>query len=108
MSQLEELLYSAEEHGVRYKMFAEIELWIHNQNNIYLYMIDLENIQTNESFSGEELEYFVDDDSLIGEVYLDGNLIFQSLDVLDEEQLEAEFYKAFLVNQDEDYESVYF
>jgi hypothetical protein len=71
-------------------------------------MIDLENIQTNESFSGEELEYFVDDDSLIGEVYLDGNLIFQSLDVLDEEQLEAEFYKAFLVNQDEDYESVYF
>ena len=24
MSQLEELLYSAEEHGVRYKMFAEI------------------------------------------------------------------------------------
>ena len=71
-------------------------------------MIDLENIATNESFSGEELEYFVDDDSLIGEVYLDGNLIFQSLDVLDEEQLEAEFYKAFLVNQDEDYESVYF
>ena len=71
-------------------------------------MIDFENIQTNESFSGEELEYFVDDDSLIGEVYLDGNLIFQSLDVLDEEQLEAEFYKAFLVNQDEDYESVYF
>jgi|TARA_R110002072_G_scaffold286002_1_gene450948 hypothetical protein len=64
-------------------------------------MIDLENIQTNESFSGEEIEYFVDDDSLIGEVYLDGNLIFQSLDVIDEEQLEAEFYKQFFVKQDE-------
>jgi|TARA_R110000803_G_scaffold42850_6_gene91743 hypothetical protein len=64
-------------------------------------MIDLENIQTNESFSGEDIEYFVDDDSLIGEVYLDGNLIFQSLDVIDEEQLEAEFYKQFFIKQDE-------
>ena len=64
-------------------------------------MIDLENIQTNESFSGEDIEYFVDDDSLIGEVYLDGNLIFQSLDVIDEEQLEAELYKQFFIKQDE-------
>ena len=64
-------------------------------------MIDLENIQTTESFSGEDIEYFVDDDSLIGEVYLDGNLIFQSLDVIDEEQLEAEFYKQFFIKQDE-------
>tara|TARA_R100000231_G_scaffold138081_2_gene115648 strand:- start:233 stop:448 length:216 start_codon:yes stop_codon:yes gene_type:complete len=70
-------------------------------------MIDLENIHTNETFSGEELEYFVDDDSLIGEVYLDGNLIFQFLDVLDEEQLEAEFYKEFLVHQDESFESMF-
>jgi len=71
-------------------------------------MINLENIQTNESFSGEEIEYFIDDDSLIGEVYLDGNLIFQSLDVLDEEQLEAEFYKIFLTSNDQDLESAYF
>ena len=60
-------------------------------------MIDLENIHTNETFSGEELEYFVDDDSLI----------FQFLDVLDEEQLEAEFYKEFLVHQDESFESMF-
>jgi len=71
-------------------------------------MIDIENIQTNESFSGEELEYFVDDNTLIGEVYLDGNLIFQSLDVVDEEQLEAAFYKQFYVKQDESFESMYF
>jgi hypothetical protein len=71
-------------------------------------MINLENIQTNESFYGEEIEYFIDDDSLIGEVYLDGNLIFQALDVLDEEQLEAEFYKIFLTSHDEDLESAYF
>ena len=71
-------------------------------------MIDLENIATNESFSGEEIEYFVDDDTLIGEVYLDGNLIFQALDVIDDDQLEAEFYKQFYVKQDESFTSEYF
>jgi hypothetical protein len=70
-------------------------------------MIDLENIQTNESFSGEEIEYFVDDSTLIGEVYLDGNLIFQSLDTIDEEQLEGEFHKQFYV-QYENFQSEYF
>tara|TARA_R110001592_G_scaffold81395_1_gene241600 strand:- start:264 stop:485 length:222 start_codon:yes stop_codon:yes gene_type:complete len=51
-------------------------------------MITLENISTGEVFSGDEIEFFVDDDTLIGEVFLDGDLIFQSLDVLDDEQLE--------------------
>ena len=51
-------------------------------------MITLENISTGEVFDGEELEFFVDDDMLIGEVFLDGDLIFQSLDVLDDGQLE--------------------
>lgn len=51
-------------------------------------MITLENISTGEVFNGDELEFFVDDDTLIGEVFLDGDLIFQSLDVLDDEQLE--------------------
>jgi hypothetical protein len=71
-------------------------------------MIDLENIQTNESFLGEELEYFVDDSTLIGEVYLDGNLIFQSLDTVDEEQLEGEFFKQFYIKQDDIFQSSYF
>jgi hypothetical protein len=71
-------------------------------------MIDLENITTNESFSGEEIEYFIDDNTLIGEVYLDGNLIFQSLDVIDEDQLESEFYKQFYVKKDENFASEYF
>ena len=51
-------------------------------------MITVENISTGEVFNGEELEFFIDDDTLIGEVFLDGDLIFQSLDVLDDEQLE--------------------
>ena len=51
-------------------------------------MITLENIETGDVTKGEELEYFVDDDTLIGEVYLDGDLIFQALDVMDDDQLE--------------------
>jgi len=51
-------------------------------------MITLENISTGEVFEGEELEFFVDDETLIGEVYLDGDLIFQALDVLNDNQVE--------------------
>jgi len=51
-------------------------------------MITLENISSGEVIEGEELEFFVDDESLIGEVYLDGDLIYQALDVMNDHQLE--------------------
>ena len=51
-------------------------------------MITLENISSGEVFEGDEIEYFVDDDTNIGEVYLDGNLIYQSLEVINDSQLE--------------------
>jgi hypothetical protein len=51
-------------------------------------MITLENISSGEVFEGKDIEYFVDDDTQIGEVYLDGDLIFQSLEVMNENQLE--------------------
>ena len=51
-------------------------------------MITLENISTGEVFNGNEIEYFIDDDTQIGEVYLDGDLIFQSLEVMNDSQLE--------------------
>ena len=54
-------------------------------------MKTIENISTGEVFEGEELEFFVDDDTSIGEVYLDGDLIFQSLDVINDDQLEHAF-----------------
>jgi len=60
-------------------------------------MIILENISTGEVFNGNEIEYFIDDDTLIGEVYLDGDLIFQSLDVIDDGQLEHALNKEFKV-----------
>lgn len=64
-------------------------------------MLRLENISTGETLFGEELEFFVDDDTMIGEVYLDDSLIFQSLDTADEDQLELEFYKEFILDEDE-------
>jgi hypothetical protein len=60
-------------------------------------MITLENISTGEVFNGDEIEYFIDDDTLIGEVYLDGDLVFQSLDVINDSQLEHALNKEFKV-----------
>ena len=63
-------------------------------------MITLENISTGEVFNGNEIEYFIDDDTLIGEVYLDGDLIFQSLEVMNDEQLEHALNKEFKVQKE--------
>ena len=66
-------------------------------------MITLENISTGEVFEGKELEYFVDDDTLIGEVYLDGDLVFQALDVMNDRQVEHALKLEFkLIEQPED------
>ena len=58
-------------------------------------MKTIENISTGEVFEGEELEFFVDDDTSIGEVYLDGDLIYQSLETMNDNQLERAFEKEF-------------
>ena len=65
-------------------------------------MVKLENISTGEFFVGEDLEFFVDDDTLIGEVYLDGDLIYQAFDTVDEDQLELEFYKEYIIDEDDE------
>ena len=63
-------------------------------------MITLENISTGEVFNGSEIEYFVDDDTLIGEVYLDGDLVFQSLEVMNDDQLDHALNKEFKVTKE--------
>jgi len=65
-------------------------------------MKTIENISSGEVFEGNEIEYFVDDDTLIGEVYLDGDLIFQSLETINDEQLEHAFKQEFRVLQQAD------
>ena len=63
-------------------------------------MIILENISTGEVFNGDEIEYFIDDDTHIGEVYLDGDLIFQSLEVMNDNQLEHALNKEFKITKE--------
>ena len=60
-------------------------------------MKTIENISSGGVYEGEELEFFVDDDTSIGEVYLDGDLIFQSLETMNDDQLERAFRQEFKV-----------
>ena len=66
-------------------------------------MITVHNLLTNEMYYGEQLEYYVDEDTFIGEVYLDGDLIYQSVDdpIHDEDELILEFSRTFEIRDDE-------
>ena len=46
-------------------------------------------------YRGDELEFLLDDDKNVGEVYLDGDLIFQADEVFTEDQLRREFQLTF-------------
>ena len=65
-------------------------------------MITIENISTGDVYEGDEIEYFIDDDTSIGEVYLDGDLIFQSLDVMNDNQLEHAFRQEYKLLKEAD------
>ena len=59
------------------------------------------NEKTGNRHSGTDLEYFLDDKTDIGEVYLDGNLIFQSTSIHNEEELDHNFKKEFSITKEE-------
>ena len=65
-------------------------------------MKTIESISTGEVFEGDEIEYFIDDDTQIGEVYLDGDLIYQSLDVMNDDQLEHAFRQEYKLLKEAD------
>ena len=65
-------------------------------------MITIENISTGDVHEGDEIELFVDDDTYIGEVYLDGELIYQSLDVMNDNQLEHAFRQEYKLLKEAD------
>jgi len=48
-------------------------------------------------FEGHELTYIIDDDLDVGEVYLDGTLLYQTDDVVSEKQLDTKFKHDFVV-----------
>ena len=56
---------------------------------------------TGAEFNGNEIEYFVDDSADIGEVYLDGNLIYQSTSIYNEEDLKLKFNEAFSIDKED-------
>jgi hypothetical protein len=58
-------------------------------------IIEVINEKTGEHYHGEDIEYFVDDKNDIGEVYLDGNLLFQSTSIYQEKDLKTKFDEIF-------------
>ncbi len=52
-------------------------------------------------FLGDEIEYFIDDTNDIGEVYLDGNLLYQSTSIYHENDLNKKFHESFSVTKRE-------
>ncbi len=59
------------------------------------------NEENGTEFLGEEIEYFIDDTNDIGEVYLDGNLLYQSTSIYNENDLTKKFYNSFSVIKQE-------
>tara|TARA_B100001094_G_C18167214_1_gene792877 strand:+ start:1338 stop:1952 length:615 start_codon:yes stop_codon:yes gene_type:complete len=57
--------------------------------------------ETDTVYQGQEIEMMVDDEKDLGEVYLDGNLIFQETDVYSEDELKGLFLDAFEVIKSE-------
>jgi hypothetical protein len=51
--------------------------------------------------TGRNIEFVIDDENDIGEVYLDGNLIFSAQDIYSETQLRGEFKRSYEVFQAE-------
>jgi hypothetical protein len=67
-------------------------------------MYTIYSLLTNETLYGEELEFYIDEDTQIGEVYLDGDLIFQYVDgpLNDESELELEFGRVFEIREEDE------
>ena len=68
-------------------------------DNMAIYQIINEDLGT--EFHGDEIEYFIDDTNDIGEVYLDGNLLYQSTSVYNENDLTRKFQESFSVTKQE-------
>ena len=59
------------------------------------------NEESGTEFIGNEIEYFIDDTNDIGEVYLDGNLLYQSTSIYHESDLTKKFHESFSVTKQE-------
>jgi len=64
-------------------------------------MIEIVNETDGVQFAGSDIEYFIDDKNDIGEVYLDGNLVFQSDNIYNENDLQGKFRESFTIIKEE-------
>ena len=66
------------------------------------YGYEFQNRENDTLYRGKDLEFVIDDEKDIGEVYLDGNLIFQQTEVYSDSDLQRSFRDAFETVQSED------
>ena len=64
-------------------------------------MIEVINEKSGDQYLGEDIEYFIDDSTDVGEVYLDGNLLFQSTSIYNEQDLKLKFEESFSITKEE-------
>tara|TARA_Y100001963_G_C6573466_1_gene349994 strand:- start:1 stop:213 length:213 start_codon:yes stop_codon:yes gene_type:complete len=64
-------------------------------------ILEIINEKSGEHYHGNDIEYFIDDTTDIGEVYLDGNLIFQSTSIYNEKDLKIKFEDIFSIIKEE-------
>ncbi len=64
-------------------------------------MIEIVSDTDGVQFAGNDIEYFIDDKNDIGEVYLDGNLVFQSDNIYNENDLQGRFRESFTIIKEE-------
>ena len=64
-------------------------------------MIEIINDINGAQFKGADLEFFIDDDKDLGEVYIDGNLVFQSDNIFNENDLRTKFEESFSIIKEE-------
>ena len=67
----------------------------------------LEDLSSNIIYEVDEVEYLIDDDIAIGEVYLDGKLVFQADDIYDKDSLKEFFFRQFSVIEGEESEDIF-
>ena len=67
----------------------------------------IEDLESHIIYECDDIEYLIDDDIAVGEVYLDGKLVFQTDDVFDETSLRTEFDKKFTIIEGEENEDIF-
>ena len=67
----------------------------------------IEDLESHIIYECDDIEYLIDDDIAVGEVYLDGKLVFQADDVYNDKSLRTAFDKKFTIIEGEENEDIF-